>query len=174
MAGLRDQLLKSGLVTEKQVKQVRKEQTKAQKASGHRAQDKDVGTQNADKIQRDRELNQQQQAERQRKDLEAQVRQLIVTRRLKLEEGDHAFNFTDAGKIKKLHLTQALRDQLIRGLIGIVRNEGRYELVPRETIEKIEQRNRSCIVLFNDKPNDTLSDPEDPYAKFQVPDDLIW
>jgi uncharacterized protein YaiL (DUF2058 family) len=175
MAGLRDQLLKSGLVSEKQVKQAQKEKVKAQKATGHRAPEKvaiEPGL--TEKAQRDRELNQQRQAERARKDIEAQIRQLISTRRIPIAEGETPFNFTDAGKVKKLHLAAPLRDQLIRGIIGIVRLQGKYELVPRETIEKIRQRDAGVIVLLNDQVESSSADDKDPYAQYQIPDDLIW
>ena len=176
MAGLRDQLLKSGLVTEKQVKKVQKEQVKATKANAHRPAPPTVETapRHQEKVERDRLLNQQRQAELARRELEAQIRDLITTRRITPEEGDTPFNFTDGGKIKKLYLTATLRDQLVRGVIGIVRFEGAHAFVPRETIEKVRQRDEGATILLNalkDEPSEIV---DDPYAQYQVPDDLIW
>jgi uncharacterized protein YaiL (DUF2058 family) len=176
MAGLRDQLLKSGLVTEKQVKKVQKEQVKATKANAHRPAPPTVETapRHQEKVERDRLLNQQRQAELARRELEAQIRDLITTRRITPEEGDTPFNFTDDGKIKKLYLTATLRDQLVRGVIGIVRFEGAHAFVPRETIEKVRQRDEGAVILLNalkDEPSEIV---DDPYSQYQVPDDLIW
>ena len=175
MAGLRDQLLKSGLVTEKQVKKLQKDQTKALKANSHRPQQSEINTETkqAEKVQRDRELNQQRQADLAKRELDAQIRQIITTRRVKPEEGDVPYNFADQGKIKKIYLTGQMRDHLVRGLLGIVRLDGRYEFVPRETIEKINQRDSSYVVHLNAHET-SPTDGEDPYAQYQVPDDLVW
>ncbi|MEY4685237.1 MAG: hypothetical protein RLZ25_1696 [Pseudomonadota bacterium] len=176
MAGLRDQLLKSGLVTEKQVKKVQKEQVKATKANAHRPAPPTVDTapRHQEKIERDRLLNQQRQAELARRDLEAQIRDLITTRRILPEAGDTPFNFTDGTKVKKLYLTSSMRDQLVRGVIGIVHFEGGHAFVPRETIEKIRLRDEEVILLLNDLKGEPTETQNDPYAQYQVPDDLIW
>lgn len=176
MAGLRDQLLKSGLVTEKQVKKVQKEQVKATKANAHRpaAPVVDTAPRQQEKQERDRLLNQQRQAELARRELEAQIKDLIHARRIPIEEGDTPFNFTDGGKVKKLYLTSTLRDQLVRGVIGIVRLEGGQAFVPRETIEKIRQRDERAVLLLNELKEEPTPAGEDPYAQYQVPDDLIW
>ena len=176
MAGLRDQLLKSGLVTEKQVKKVQKEQVKATKANAHRpsAPAIDTAPRHQEKLERDRLLNQQRQADLARRELEAQIKDLVHARRIPPEEGDTPFNYTDGGKIKKLYVTRTLRDQLVRGVIGIVRFEGGHAFVPRETIEKIRQRDERAIILLNALKEEPTTPGEDPYAQYQVPDDLIW
>ena len=176
MAGLRDQLLKSGLVTEKQVKKVQKEQVKATKANAHRptAPAVDTAPRQHEKLERDRLLNQQRQADLARRELEAQIKDLINARRILAEEGDTPFNFTVGGKVKKLYLTAALRDQLVRGVTGIVRFEGGHAFVPRETIEKIRLRDEHAIILLNALKEEPTETGDDPYAQYQVPDDLIW
>ncbi len=176
MAGLRDQLLKSGLVTEKQVKKVQKEQVKATKANAHRPTVPAIDTapRQQEKLERDRLLNQQRQADLARRELDAQIKDLINARRIPAETGDTPFNFTDGSKVKKLYLTPLLRDQLVRGVIGIVRFEEGHAFVPRETIEKIRQRDERVIILLNNLKEDNTASEDDPYAKYQVPDDLIW
>lgn len=178
MAGLRDQLLKSGLVNEKQVKKARKEKIKEQR--GHQgkppaAEDKQRLQQaQAEKVERDRLLNQQRKEEAERKALTAQVRQLIETQRLPRAEGDIPYHFTDAGKVKKLDLDARLRDHLVRGLIAVVSLDGKYELVPRETAEKIRLRDATAVIVLNDRAAENQATEDDPYAAYQVPDDLIW
>ena len=64
----------------------------------------------------------------------------------------------------------------IRDRLAVVRLEKEYELVPPETAGKIKARNADSVVVFNEpKRQQTLeASSDDPYAKFQIPDDLIW
>lgn len=178
MAGLRDQLLKTGLVNETQVKKAQKEKHKEQKRQGKMAvtgEQQRLQQAQAEKADRDRLLNQQRKAEAEKKALAAQARQLIEAHGIAPSEGEIPFNFTDDGKVKKLHLETRFRDQLVRGQLAIVKLDQRYAFVPRETAEKIHQRDASVLVLLNGPTAGQESSPaDDPYAKFQVPDDLIW
>ena len=49
---------------------------------------------------------------------------------------------------------------------------GGYEIIPREAAEKIEQRDPRRILLLNTATNEVEAD--DPYADYQIPDDLMW
>jgi uncharacterized protein YaiL (DUF2058 family) len=179
MAGLRDQLLKSGLVNEKQVKKAQKEKIKEQRGQGKAADPSDVKMRlqqaQAEKNEKDRLLNQQRKEEADRKALAAQVRQLVETQRLPGTEGEIPFYFTDGGKIKKWRLNQKSRDQLVKGQTAIVKLDDQYAIVPRETSEKISRRMAEAVVLQNDADNNNQGPAaDDPYAAYQVPDDLIW
>ena len=180
MAGLRDQLLKSGLVNEKQVKKAEKEKRKGQQnqpqGKAGEVSDEQMRRQQAqiEKQERDRLLNQQLKEAADKRALAAQARQLIETHKLPYQEGDTPFNFTDTGKVKKLYLESKVRDQLVRGLLGIVKFDSQYALVPRETAEKIRQRDPSALLLLNDPPGQPQPEADDPYAQYQIPDDLIW
>ena len=80
---LRDQLLKAGLVNEKQAKQAGKQQQKQQRLvkKGQAEQDtsqRDAALKaHAEKLARDQELNRQQQEKAEQKARTAQVKQLI-------------------------------------------------------------------------------------------------
>jgi len=177
MAGLRDQLLKSGLVNEKQVKKAQKEKHKEQRNQGKSVVPEDklrLQQAQAEKAERDRLLNQQRKEEAERKAVSAQVRQLIETQRIAKAEGDIPFNFTDGGAVKKLYLDRKLRDLLVKGHTAIVKLDDRYEIVPRETAEKIGQRLAEAVVLLNEAARSEEPSADDPYAAYQVPDDLIW
>lgn len=65
-----------------------------------------------------------------------------------------------------------MKQKIIEGKLGIARIDGRYELVPRSIAEKIQQRNEKRVILFDNSEPDI--DENDPYAEYQVPDDLIW
>ena len=73
---------------------------------------------------------------------------------------------------RKNERNKEMKQDIIDGKLGIARIEGRYELVPQSIAEKIQQRNDKRVVLF-EKDEDVI-DENDPYAEFQVPDDLIW
>jgi hypothetical protein len=58
---------------------------------------------------------------------------------------------------------------------------GSYELLPSQAAEKIMQRDAQVIVLLNrndsvgmDESGDESGDEDDPYADYQIPDDLMW
>ena len=92
MAGLRDQLLKSGLVNEKQVKKAQREKHKEQRAPHGKPvaseQQQSLQQRQAEKQERDRQLNQQRREESERRALAAQARQLIEAHRLARIEGE--------------------------------------------------------------------------------------
>jgi uncharacterized protein len=178
---LRDQLLKSGLVNDKQLKQAGKEKRKEQnRQHGQNTPDPKVDLQAAsrqaaaDKAERDRKLNQQRQETAAQKALAAQVKQLVEAHRVALEEGETAFNFADGGKVKRLYLSDALRRQITQGRLVVIRCEGRYELVPQEAAEKIRARDAGAIVLWNEAAAQPVTTQDDPYKDFVVPDDLMW
>jgi uncharacterized protein YaiL (DUF2058 family) len=83
---------------------------------------------------------QQHNAELRRREIAAQIAQLVRHYRQPREGGDIAYNFADRGVIKKLYVSTRLRDQLIRGQLVIVRSGNGYELVPVACAERIRAR----------------------------------
>ncbi len=85
---LRDQLLKAGLVNEKQAKQATKQKQKQQRLEHKNQVDKDDSQRQAaeqakaEKLARDQELNRQQQEKAEKKAKAAQIKQLIEGTRL--------------------------------------------------------------------------------------------
>ena len=65
-----------------------------------------------------------------------------------------------------------MKKQIIKGSLGIARIEGRYELIPKTIAEKIQKRNEKRVVLFTNDEQEINAD--DPYADYQIPDDLTW
>jgi len=174
---LQNQLLKIGLVDEKKVKQVKKEKHKQAKQRGKKAVPVDEAARlaqqsAAEKAERDRELNRQRREEAERRALAAQVRQLIEMNRLPREEGEIPYNFSDNNTVKRLYVTEQMQRQLGLGRLSIVRLDEQYELVPTAVAEKIRQRDESCVILCNEP--DEHNDEDDPYADYQIPDDLMW
>jgi uncharacterized protein YaiL (DUF2058 family) len=174
-----DQLKKTGLVDEKKAKQVKKEkhqQLKQQKSKKAAPVDESkllARKAQAEKAARDRELNQQRKQAAEQKALAAQIKQLIEMNQVETGDGEIAFNFTDGKNVKRIYVTEKLQDQLVRGNLAIVKLGGGYPLVPAGVADKIRLRDPSCIMLCN-VTQSGASDADDPYADFQVPDDLTW
>ncbi len=97
---------------------------------------------------------------------------MIETSRLPKLSTEDYYNFVDDKKVKRLSVNVMMRDKLSKGSLAIVRYEGRYEVVPRATAERIQERDPKRVVLLNVQSGEP--DPDDPYAAYQVPDDLMW
>ena len=178
MASLQDQLLKAGIVDKKKAKEIKKEQRKQakQQPKGHAQVDEakeQARLALEKKSEQDRKMNKELQAQPEKKAIQAQVIQLIKINKINRGSGEIAYQFTDEKKIKKLYVTGELQQQLIRGQIAIARLGESYELVPAPVAEKIQQRNEAAIVLLNQKDSQEV-DEDDPYADYQIPDDLMW
>jgi uncharacterized protein YaiL (DUF2058 family) len=190
MAGsLRDQLLKTGLVDEKKLKQVtkdkrdeKKQQHQHQKHAGKSAPTPaDVARQRAaqtqaEQAERDRAANLKKQETAARKALYVEVRQLINSNRVERKGGELPFRFRDGDKIEKIYVNDVLLKQLANGQVGITRIAKEYIVVPAEAMARLQERDpqnqtRMWVSLAgeSEKPAE-----DDPYAQFQVPDDLMW
>jgi uncharacterized protein YaiL (DUF2058 family) len=181
---LSDQLLKSGVVSEQEAKKARNE-TKSKKQKARKPKKNQRGAEESEAAQfarqvdeakraRDRDLNKQREAERQRQADEKAARELLVNK--EIQRGDDAtltYNFTVDSRIKKLNVTQEQRDGLAGGRLAIARTRGQFRLVDRETAEKIREKAPFLIVWLDDGSDDTPSE-DDPYADFPVPDDMMW
>lgn len=177
---LREQLLKAGLVTEKQAKQAERQQKRDQyqaprgkkQLRGPTPQQLAAQKAQAEKAARDTELNRKKQEKADRKARFAQVKQLVEQHQVARVETDDFYNFVDGTRIRRIAVTPALREKLVRGELAIVRNEGRYAFVPASTAAEIRERVERAVIHHNiPKPVD---DQDDPYKDFAVPDDLVW
>jgi uncharacterized protein YaiL (DUF2058 family) len=178
MASLQEQLLKAGMVDAKKAKQLDKEKRKAakQQPKGQASvnEDREQARRTlAEKAERDREINRQQQEVAQAKAITAQIKQLIDVNRLARDGGDVAYQFTDGSKIKKLYVTAAQQGQLVKGLLAIVKFDAAYSLVAAPVAQKISQRDPAFVLVLNQGKDDGVAE-DDPYADYQIPDDLMW
>ncbi|MDE1464534.1 DUF2058 domain-containing protein [Spartinivicinus poritis] len=176
---LQDQLLKAGLVDKKKANQIKKDQHKKkktkQKSKETAVDETKLSAQQAiqEKAERDRLLNLELKAEAEKKAITAQIKQLIELNKINKGDGEVGYNFTDEKKIKKIYVTETLQIDLSKGRLAIVRlNEG-YELVPKAIAEKIMLRDESCIAFLAENTQQEM-DEDDPYADYQIPDDLMW
>lgn len=173
-----EQLLKAGLVSKQQVQQVNKEKhkkKKQQKSKKPLADEAALRAQKAaqQKAQRDRELNEKKQQQARARAISAEINQLILDHMIKRDDScELVYHFEHDRKVKRIYINQQMKQQLIDGTLALARIDGRYELVPLSIAEKIKQRNEKRVIFI--EPEDKQPDEDDPYADFQVPDDLIW
>ena len=178
MASLQEQFLKAGLVDKKKVKLANQEKSKQKKV------ERQTGAQNVEDVrlaaletqrknaERARELNAQRDAVAAHKAIMAQIAQMVQQNRQSKGAGDIAYNFTHDKKIERMYVSAAVQAHLMAGRLMIVCLGGATELVPRVIADKIAERDASLVVRVNKTSAEI--DADDPYAAFQIPDDLMW
>ena len=175
---LQDQLLKAGLIDDKKANKIKKTRHKQvkqkQKNKIETADEAKLAVQQAqaERVERDRQLNQQRKAEAERKAIGAQVRQLVEMNRQPRDKGDIDYSFTDGTLVKRILVTGTQLKQLSNGRLCIIKLDEQYELIPTRVADKIQLRDE-CTQILSNQPTET-PDEDDPYADFQVPDDLMW
>jgi len=178
--GLRDQLLKKGLVTKKQAKAAAREvreraaAARKQEKQGLEAEDVDASAREAaealkQRSEQDRERNRQREAERERQEGVAQVRDLITKHQLKCPKGPVAHHFTHGTVVKTLHVPEDVHRRIAYGDLAVTVLDDEYYLVPADAAVKILDRLPEAVLVLNDPPEAPY--PDDPHA---VPDDLMW
>lgn len=176
-----EQLLKAGVVSKQQVQKANQDKNKQKKqqkqvSKKHVVVDETkLKAQKAadEKARRDRELNKKKEEQARQKAISAEINQLITNNCIERKEDcEIVYNFEHAKKVKRIYVNEEQKQQIINGRLGIARIEGRYELVPKSVAEKIQQRNEKRVVLFTNE--DQKVDENDPYADYQIPDDLTW
>lgn len=178
MASLQDQFLKAGLVNKNKVKQTNHEKARQKKI------ERQTGTESVDEArlaaletqrknaERARELNAQRDAAALQKAIAAQIIQMVRQNRQDKGRGDIAYNYTHDGKIKRMYVSAAVQAHIVAGHLVIVCQGESAELVPKVIADKIAERDPNIVVRVKKASTDV--DEDDPYAAFQVPDDLMW
>lgn len=188
MAGsLSDQLLKAGLVDQKKAKKARQEVRKNRKQARQGKAEKpgqplgeSIEAQRQAKAERDRQLNRERDAQAQRLAAASEVRQLIRGNLVAREPGDIRFNFQDGSAIRSVHLSASQRDALVAGTLALVALDDGYELVPAPVAARLDEREPGAVKYWSKRGSDEANetggdaDEDDPYAGYEVPDDLQW
>ncbi len=183
MASLQDQLLKAGLVDKRKAKLANKEKQK----QANLARKSGAKTDNAAKaaaqqrqqqrVERDRALNQKKQDESWQKAIAAQVKQLIEVNKLDRDQAEIPYRFVYQNKVKNIHVTEDQKIHLTQGHLAIVTltlaNNRQFEIVAVQVAQKIAERETESVVQINHKTDATELE-DDPYADYQIPDDLTW
>ena len=183
---LQDQLLNAGLIQKQKAKNIKTAKKKAAKNGQADNEAAELAAKARQEEQsKSQELNAQRKYEAEQKAIQAQIRQMIEMNSIKplsdkaAEAGELVYNFTDNNKIKSLEVSAENHKLISRGIIAIARLQDAgnlsYHLIPADAARKISQRDSSSIVLLNQfTEQDSEVKTDDPYAAYEVPDDLMW
>jgi len=182
MASLADQLLNMGVVDKKKAKkskhQKRQADSKNRKAVKSGKEVKTDGMQQQldqaarEKQERDLELNKQRDAALAAKALVAEVGQIVQQHTIEIpKDAEVAYNFTHISKVKKLYITAEQQKDLTQGYLAIAVIGEQYALIPDKIAERIESRLPELVIRSQVEQE---TDENDPYADYQIPDDLMW
>lgn len=188
MAGsLFDQLKNVGLIDEQKAKKAKKDkqqqakQNKSQKGGKEASAPtlSDAARQAAEtarkKAERDRQLNLERQQQQARKAAQAEIRQVVEANRLTDYAGNRQFYFADDRWMKTLNIAPDVRRRLVSGSLRIVRTDGGFALIPQVAAEKVAQRDPSALIPLARADDEAIPEPDRAhYARFKVPDDLVW
>jgi uncharacterized protein YaiL (DUF2058 family) len=183
-SSLQEQLLKAGLVSQQKAKQTKTEKRKDAKTRGQVAdpvaeeRHRRAEQAQAEKAERDRVLNRERQEAARRAALANELRQLIHAHRVTRDRGEVAFNFADGKALKRIYVSPEQQLGLADGRLAVVRQDRFYELIPGEIAERVRTRDPDLVVVQNQRQPEPVAEPrseaEDPYAGYEVPDDLTW
>lgn len=184
---LREQLLRTGLVSKERVNEVEKQakskvhqEVKERKKKQGVAVPVDteavaylVAQAREEETARTKELNRQREAERQKKELWAQARQLIEFFHLNEPDANLTYYFTEGKWVRHILVNAKQRHQLACGQLGIGVLDEHYYLLPVAVVEKLLERVPEAVVWFNHGKEEKV-ESNDPYAAYHVPEDLVW
>lgn len=149
----KDQLLKAGLVNKKQVKKAKHEKRVNRKKNKGEDSSPETNTTLQElltKEKRNRELNLQLNKEKQKLESQAQVRQLIETNRLKLDdEFDEQYYFVVGKVVKKLFVNEEIAKKLTLGQLAIVKFDDCFEIVPARVARQIADRDNETLMVLH-------------------------
>lgn len=173
---LQDQLLKAGLIKDREVKDAQKQKQKSARQQPARGRGPSEAQRQAEaarqqKAARDKTLNAEREARAARKALDAQILQLVQAHRRPHNDGEDPYSFVDGSRIKRIYVTPATRELLARGELGIVRLRNRYFVVAPEGAAAVRERAPEYLVVLNQGGSDA---DDAAYAEHPIPDDLTW
>ena len=186
MTSLRDQLLKTGLVSKEQAKkaetQAKSKIHQQQKQKKKKRKTVAVDTESAaylaakareDEIAHAKELNRQKDRTSAKKELTAQVHDLIQSHQVNDDKADITYHFTEGQFVKQISVNANQQQQLTSGQLAITVLEDSYYLVPASIAEKLLERAPETVRYFS-KDEEKSTEADDWYADYTVPDDLMW
>jgi uncharacterized protein YaiL (DUF2058 family) len=183
MASLQDQLLKAGLTTKQKTRQANADKRKKNKqqrsgvehgASLQEQVKQDLALSKADKLAKDSALNGVKNSDIAKKEQQLRIKQILEHHQITGVRGDSEYNYTFNKKVKKLALDVTTHKALVNGRLALCGlNETTY-LVTSETAAKVAELDNTLILVQNDKVATEEANENDPYADYQIPDDLMW
>ncbi|MDG1751407.1 MAG: DUF2058 domain-containing protein [Thalassotalea sp.] len=183
MASLQDQLLKAGLTTKQKARQANSDKRKKnkQKRSGVEMEaslqekiKQDLVKTQQDKQAKDQALNEEKKQQREKKEQKLRIQQILQHHQIKNCNGETVYNYTFDSKIKKLYLDAVTHRALVNGRLALCGQDEVTYIVTCETAAKLAELDTTVILLQNEKVQSDHVEEDDPYADYQIPDDLMW
>jgi hypothetical protein len=183
MSSLQDQLIKAGLSSKQNARQANTDKRKKakQKRSGQKVETSlqeqvksELEQQKKEKAIKDKLLNDEKINLQAAKEHAQRICQILKYHSLPNNDGEIAYNYTAANKVKKLYVSNQTQSALINGQLAICYFEEKTYLVTADTAEKLNSIDNHVVVLLNKRKQDVDEVADDPYAQYQIPDDLMW
>ena len=183
MASLQEQLLKAGLTTKQKARQANTDKRKKnkQKRSGAKVETslqeqvkQDLAKAKQEKVNKDQALNDEKKKQLAEKELHHRILQILKSHQIQAEQGEAVYNYSFNGVIKKLELDNKTHQSLVDGRLALCGLDETTYIVTRETAEKVASLAPEVLLVKNDRVEDDTPDEDDPYAQYQIPDDLMW
>jgi len=174
---LKDQLLSAGLTDTKKAKAAERA-LKQQKQKQRRGDVNEIDELRAQteatrlaKAEEDLARNQALIEAQRAREITAQINQMIKDAAIKAS-GEIKYQFVH-GTIKAIYVDQESWNHLAGGRLAIVQaEEESYKVLPTKVAQRIAERG-DVFVFIAEKTKQTV-DEDDPYAAYQIPDDLMW
>ena len=173
---LQAQLLKAGLVDNKKAKKLSKQAVHEQRTgqSSEAELKAKIEKDQQEKLAKDQALSLEKKLALDEKTLRASVIQMISHHKIKETDGDVTYQFIDDSKIKKVYLNQQIYNALVSGSLVVAKDHDRYAFLPKALAERINEKLTGFILVNNSENTAEVTDEEDPYAAYVIPDDLMW
>lgn len=179
MSSLQEQLLKAGLADKKKATQIKHEKRKKakQQPKGHKAKDElkeQIAADKQKKIEQDRALNEQRQAELKAKEQRATIKQMLEHHGVTDFKGEIDYNYIYQGVTKTFKVNPKIKQSLVQGTLAICAIDNLVKLIPDVIARKLQTIDPDVVLVMHDRLAKQDIDEDDPYAEYQVPDDLMW
>ena len=183
---LQDQLLQSGIATEDQLKK-NKPKPKPNGRSG--ANQRKVKTKVRNGAAKNYTATAKTAARGQKKAVEAtptlgkalrvEIKQLLKTNKLNDKEGEIPYNYVIAGQVKRFYINEKQQTELKSGNMVIVNWNTISYLISTEAEQSLRKLHPTIEVASVDntpapEKTDVKKETTDPYADYEIPDDLSW
>ena len=129
---------------------------------------------NLEQQQKAEELNQARQGSLKQREQSARVKQILEHHNQEAIRGEHTFNFTYENKVKSIEVNERTQKALSDDHLAICVLEGRFLVLEDEPARKVAEVDEHYIVFHVEPEKQRIKDEDDPYADFEIPDDLTW
>jgi len=163
---LQEQLLKSGLIDEDRLNNAKKQTKKPVKKKNKKfsSQKQRVTTPVKQVITED---------PKKQKEIRMEVKKLLRSYKLNDKNGEIAYNYTINNQIKRFYVNEKQQKELIDGKLAIANwNEISY-LIPVAHVEELRTLFPKIDICLNETQENQINE-NDPYADYEIPDDIKW